>query len=144
MAVAVELETERRPGGDAQVAEAELRVDEVEVVVEVLPFAANQVAALSLGVVAAFELGTGLDRGEHVDQAWMRAPRRQDCLDPRLLPKAARRADILDLYAMFGGQALGIGPHLVTPHLCVLGIVLDSDVVGVKVGLHALAVADAR
>lgn len=36
-AVAVELETEGRPGGHPEIAQAELGVEEVEVVVEALP-----------------------------------------------------------------------------------------------------------
>ena len=45
MSVAIELQPERHPGGHAQVAEPELGVDEVEIVVQALGFPAPQVRA---------------------------------------------------------------------------------------------------
>jgi len=84
--VAVELQAEGRPGGDPEVAQAQVGVDEVEVVVQALRFLPAQEGLSARLVVPGAELRTRLDDGEDVDDARLRASLGQDVLDPLFLP----------------------------------------------------------
>ncbi len=107
VAVEVELKAERSPGRHAQVAQAKLLVDEVEVVVKALPIVRLEERPSGLLVVPRLEGETGLQGGEDVDESRVSPALGEDLLDPGLLPKVLL-ADELDLQAVVLGQVFGV------------------------------------
>ena len=116
MAVEVELQAEGRPRRDPQVAQAELRVEEVEVVVQALGLGGLEEGPARRLVVPRPERGAGFHRREDVDQPGMRPPLREDRLDAFLLAKVLALNEV-DLQAVRLRQSLGMGAELVAKRL---------------------------
>src|SRR6266498_2688212 len=129
MAVAVELQAEGRPRRDPQIAEAELRVEEVEVVVEALGVFGAEEGLARLLVVPRLEGRAGFHGGEDMDQTGRVAPLPEDLPEAVVLAEGLRRADELDLQPRFLGEALGILPDLVPERLGKARQVKQLDVV---------------
>lgn len=138
MAVEVELQPERSPRRNPQVAEAQVRVDEVEVVMEALGLSSLQVRAVRLLVVPGPERHAGLHGREDVNESRMVSTLGQDLLDPVLLSEVLP-TDELNLEPFPSGDLLGVGADLIAKGLCPSGEVEEPDVVGREVGQLLLA-----
>jgi hypothetical protein len=142
VAVEVDLQTKWCPGGHSHVAQAEVCVDEVEVVVQALA-ARGLEQRLALGFVEPGPVGgAGLHGGEDMHQARVRAPRGEDRLDAIFLTKCLVTADELDGEAGLPGQALGVGPQRLAQGLRPLGVVKHADAQVAEQPRHGTGVGD--
>src|ERR1700748_1647474 len=89
MAVAVELQAERRPGGNPQIDQAEFGVHEVEIIVQALAAGRAQIGLVRLLVMPWLVGVAGLHRRDDVNQAGMLAALLQHLGDNRLLADMA-------------------------------------------------------
>ena len=110
MAIEVDLQPERRPGRNAHVAQPELLVDEVEVVMQALPGGRLEEGSMGGLVVPRLIRRARLHGREDVDQTRMVTALGEDLLDPRLLAECLELADELDLQARLSGEPLGVLP----------------------------------
>ena len=110
VAVAAKLEAKRRPRRDAQVAQAKLRIDEVNV--EVLAFARTplELEKARLVVLADLETPAAFHRPEDADDALPPTARCEDLLDDGLLAFAV--VDLPDFDALGPGQRADMVGHL--------------------------------
>src|SRR3954469_2877893 len=128
MAVEVELEPDRRPGGHAEVAQAEHRVDEVEVVVEALPVLVFEEGLAAELVMPGLKRRAPLHGREDVDQSGMPPPLFQDLLNPVLLADVMV-AEEFDCQPVVRSELLGVATNLIAERLGELGVVEDADLV---------------
>jgi len=142
VAVAVELQPERRPRRHTQIAQAELLIDEVEVVVQTFAVFVAQRGFAGHLVMPGCEGGAGFHRREDVDQTGVVAPRVQDRADAVFLAEGVGRADKLDLQPVLPRQPLGVLPDLLPQGFNEARIVEQADAVAAQVGCHALGIAD--
>jgi hypothetical protein len=144
VAVAVELETEGRPSGHAEIAQPELGVEEVEVVVEALPVLVAQGRPPTGLVIPGGEGWAGLHGREDVDQARAFPPLAQDRPNAIFLAEAVDRTDELDLYAVLLGDPFGVTSDLLPQRLGEAGVVEEADPMLPQVVGHAFCKANAR
>ncbi len=78
VAVAVELQPERHPGRDPEITQTELRINEVEIVVQTLAVLVAQRGLARHFIMPGREGGAGFHRREDVDQTGVVAPRVQE------------------------------------------------------------------
>ncbi len=136
VAVEVDLQAKRRPGRHPHVAQAELLVDEVEVVVQTLAGDRLEEGLAARLVVPGAVGGARLHGREDVHQTGVIAALGEDRLDPVLFAERLELADELDLQARLGGQALGVGAHLVAQRLGPAGIVEQANAAVAQVRRH--------
>jgi len=106
MPIEIELQAERRPGGHAQVAQSQFRVDEVEVVMQTFRLSGLE-GGLSGGlVVPGPERGAGFHRREDVNQTGVVTTLGDDRLDALFLPEVVS-PDELDLQSALAGELPG-------------------------------------
>src|SRR6516165_734466 len=122
MAVKINLETEGTPGGKANIAQAQLFVDEIKVVVQALAVVGPQVGLPSFLVVPRLVGGTRFHGREDAHQAGVVPPLRKNFLDPIFF------AEILftnehDFQAVLGGESFGILSQGVAQRLSKAGII---------------------
>ena len=142
VAVAVELEPERGPGGHPEIAQAELGVDEVEVVVEALPVLVAQGGLPGSLVMPGGEGGTWLHGREDVDEAGLITSLLEDSPNAIFLAEGMDRPDELDLQAVLPGDPFSVLSDLVTQGLGEARIVEETNPVQPQVGRHALGEAN--
>ena len=139
VAVAVKLQAKRTPSRHPQIAEAQLGVDEVEVVVQTLATVRLEIG-VTRGLVVPGPVGrAGFHGTEDMHQTGLAATRGQERLNPIFLAKVLL-ADVLDgqvgrLRHRFGG-----GPNLGPQGLCPLGVIEDPRVVGIQITRHAFGI----
>ena len=142
VAVAVELQAERRPGRHAQVAQAELLVDEVEVVVQALALIGAQedvaVALVQPGLVAR----AGLHRRDHMHQPRRVAAHGQHARHQVFLADVAL-VDVLDLHASGLADLLRTLADALAQRLGKARVVEDADAARVQKARHPARVARA-
>lgn len=144
VAVHAELQAERGPGGHAQMAESELRVDEIEVVVQT-PAAVGLQEGLAGGfVVPRFERGAALHRAEDVHESGLASPFGEDLLDAVLLAKGIDVTDELDLQPVLLRHGFGVLPDLVPQGLGELREVEDSHLAPVELPGERPGMSDVR
>src|SRR3990170_1033439 len=141
VAVAVELETERCPGGHPEIAQTELGVDEVEVIVKALAVLVAQCGLPAGLVVPGSECRAGLHSREDVDQAGLITSLLEDSPNAVFLAESSDRANELDLQAVLSGDAFGVLPDLVAQGLGEARVVKETDPVNTQIGRHALGKA---
>jgi hypothetical protein len=141
--VEVELKPERRPSRYPQVAQAQLLINEIEVVVQALRISGLEVGHARLLVVPGLERRTRLHGREDVDQTRVVAPFAEDLLDPLLFTEVAL-ANELDLQTVVLRQALGVGPDLVAQRLGELGEVEDAHLPSPQLCIHRVGIGDLR
>jgi hypothetical protein len=144
MAIEIDLQAKRRPGRDPHVAQAELLVDEVEVVVQALARDRLEQRLAARLVVPRAVGGTCLHGGEDVHQAGVIAALREDLSNPILLAECFELADELDLEPGLSGHVLGVGADLVTQRLGPVGVVEEADAACAEVIRHRPSMADVR
>jgi len=142
VSVEVELQPEGAPGGYAQVAEAELGVDEIEVVMEALAAVADEVGLPGLLVVPRLVGGAHLETGEDVNQSRMGSALLDDGLDAFFLAYTRGLAQVLDGESVCGGNGFGVGADAIAPPLRPLRVVEDAYPCGVEETGHAGRVTD--
>ena len=143
VAVEGELEPEWCPGRHTEVAQAEHRVDEVEVVVEALPVLGLEEGLAGRLVVPGLEGRTRLHGRDDVDQSGMSSPPVQDLLDAVLLADVMV-AEELDGQPVLRGECLGVAADLIAERFGEPGVVEDADLVLEEVARGGLSMADVR
>jgi len=144
VAVAVEMQAEWRPRWHPQIAQAELRIKDVEVVVQALAVFVAQRGLAGRLVVPRREGGAGFHRREDVDQPRLVAACVQERTDAVFLAEGVGRANELNLQAVFAGKSLGVVPDLLAQGLGEARIVEQADAVAAQIGRHPLGVANTR
>src|SRR5499433_4246407 len=140
MSVAIELETERTPGGNAQIDQAQFGVDEVEVIMQAFTGRRAQERAMGLLAVPGLVSGAGFHRRDDVHQAGMVAARGQHLSNHVLLADLAV-GNVLDANAGTRRQLRGALAHAVTKRLGKTRIIEDADLPRRQKGRHAVRVA---
>jgi len=126
MAVAIELQAERTPSRHAHIDQAQLGVDEVEVIMQAFTSSRAQESAIGLLAVPGLVGGTGFHRRDDMHPAGMVAAARQDLGNHLLLADVAV-GNVLDGNAGSRGQLGGALAHTVTKRLGKSRIVEDAD-----------------
>lgn len=142
MAVQTELETEGCPGGNAQVAQPQFGIDEVEVVVQATTRVGLDERLARTLVVPRPERRVALHRAEDVHQAGVRASRGHDRLDTIFLAERLDTTDELDLEVVLVGLLFGVVPDRLTQRLSELGEVEDAHTSLVQLSRHRPRVRD--
>src|SRR5499427_8607572 len=140
MSVAIELETERTPGGNAQIDQAQVGVDEVEVIMQALTGRRAQERAMGLLAVPGLVSGAGFHRRDDMHQAGMVAARGQHLGNHVLLADLAV-GNMLDGNGGTRRQLGGALAHAVTKRLGKSRIIEDADLPRRQKGRHAVRVA---
>jgi hypothetical protein len=112
--VEIELKAEGCPSGDAKITEAELFVDEVDVIMKASAGVIFEKGGVGLLVVPGFEGCAGFHGREDMNDARLVASFRDDFLDALVLSKVLF-LDELDVYVVFGGDGLDMGVDFI-PH----------------------------
>jgi len=126
MSVAIELQAERTPSRDAQIDQAQLGVDEVEVIMQAFTGSRAQESAMGLLAVPGLVGGTGFHRRDDMHQAGMVAACGQHLGNHLLLADVAV-GNVLDGNAGGRSQLGGALAHTVTKRLGKSRIVEDAD-----------------
>src|SRR6516165_712255 len=119
-------QAERTPGRDAQIDQAQLGVDEVEVIMQALTGSRAQESAVGLLAVPGLVGGTGFHCRDDMDQAGMVAAPREHLGNHLLLADVAV-GNMLDGNANSRGQLGGALAQTVTKRLGKSRIVEDAD-----------------
>src|SRR5712691_10756749 len=144
VAIAIHLEPERTPSRHAHVAQPQIRVDPIDVVVQAFAIVRFQVGLVRLFVMPRFVGAAGLHYRQNAHQSRLFPTLLQHLLDPLLLAKLLLASNKLDFHAVFGSDALHVFPNGVSQRLCPPGVVEDADLVLIKIVRHALGVAPLR
>jgi len=142
MAVVVELEPEGSPCGDAGIAQSQIGIYEIEVIMQTFGVHRPEIGFSVFLVVPRLLGTTQFHRRKNVNQAWMLASLSHNFFYPFFLTKAFL-ADEIDLEAIFICQSLGISPDFLSQRLGSLGIIKDADAVVIQIAGHSCGVANA-
>ena len=140
MPVAIELEAERTPCRHAQIDQAQLGVDEVEVVVQALAGIRPQEGAMRLFVVPGLVGIAGFHRRDDMDQAGMVAAHGKYLGDDVFLANVLL-GNVFDGDAGRTGQFGSAVAHAITKRFGKSRIVEDPDLPRKKKTRHSLRVA---
>jgi len=141
MPVEIELQAERCPGGHPQVAQPQLRVDEVEVVMQAFRLGGLESGLSSGLVVPGPERGSGFHRREDVDQTGVITTPGDDCLDALFLPKVVA-PDELDLQSVLAGKLLSACADLLSEPLGEQRVIEEANSPHPQVPRHGFCMAD--
>ena len=144
VAVRVDLQPERTPCRHPHVAQSQILVDEVGVVVQALGIVRLQVRLVRLLVVPRLVRPARLHRRQNAHQPGLFPALVQHFFDPLLLAELLLASNELDLHPVFGGDTLHVLSNGIPQRLGPLGVVEDADLVLVKVVGHPLGVAPLR
>jgi len=139
--VAVELQSKGRPGGDPEITQAEIRNNEVEVIMKALARVGFEKGLVGLLVMPGFVTAAGFHRGENVDHAGSISSFLQDLLYPVFFAEGVL-ADELDFKSILGCDLFRVGTNLLAQSIGPLGIVKDPYPLLVQIGSHAFGKAD--
>ena len=126
VAIEVNLQAAGQPRRHPHVAQAELLVDEVEVVMQAFPVIRHEVRFAGLFVVPWLVRRTGLHRREDAHQAGLLASLGEDVFHTVFLPEVPFTYE-LDLDACFRRHLFGILPNPVPVRLGKLRVVENPD-----------------
>jgi len=141
--VEVELEAERSPGGDAQEAEPQIGIDEVEIEVGAFPRSGFEARAVGDLVVPRHKAAASLRSREDVNQSRGIASCLEDFGNAIFLAEVLF-GDVLDGEAVFSGQGFGACAQLIGEGFSPLGKIEDPDGVLVEIVGQGTGVADVR
>src|SRR5262245_49383158 len=141
MAIAIYLEPERTPSRYSHVAQPQILVDGIHVVVQAFAIVWLQVCLVRLLVMPRLVATTGLHRGQNAHQSRLFSTLVQHLFDPFLLAELLLTSNKFDLDSVRGGDTLHVLPNGVAQRLCPLRVVENADLVLVEVVRHALGVA---
>lgn len=142
MTVVIELQTERSPGRNPQIAESKVIQDEVKIVMKTFPIGWLQEGLVCLLVMPGLVRGTRFHGREYVYQTGMRTPLCDDFTDSFLFAKRLFAPDKIDLKVVLLGNPFGVEPNLFSKRLGPFGVVEDPDFMGIKISRHPLGVAN--
>ena len=112
MAVHVELQAERRPGGDTQITEAQFFVNEIKIIVEAFALVKFK-ECLSSGLIMPRLISAALFHSrKNVDQPLSFASFPDDFLNPVIFAESSEPAYELDFNAVFICNTLGVRANL--------------------------------
>ena len=141
VAIEANLQPAGQPRRHAHMAESQILVHEVEVVMQALAVIRNQIRLARLLVVPGLVGRAGLHGGENADQPRLLTPSGQNLFHPVFLPEVPL-ADELDLDARIGSHLLRVLPNLVAEWLGELRIVEYPDLPLVQKRGHPTGKAD--
>ena len=131
VSVEIELQAEGSPGRNAQITEAELRVDEIDVIVQAAAGVVLEKIDVGPLVVPRLECRAGFHGGEDVDDAGVLASLGENFLEAIVFAEVLL-ADKLDVDAVFFGQGLDVFVDFISHRRGPLLEVEDFDAVVVK------------
>jgi hypothetical protein len=140
MAVAVELQAERRPRRHAQIDQPEFGVLEIEVVVQAFAAVRPDVGLMRLLVVPGLVGVAGFHRRDDVHQARMVATLLKHARHNIFLADM-RLGDVLDQDPSLGGQRRRTLAHPIAQRLGEVRVVEDADATGIEIPSHPCGVA---
>jgi hypothetical protein len=143
MAVEIDLKTKRRPGWNAKIAQSQLGVDEIEVIMQAFPVVKLEKGFVGVLVMPGRKAGAGFHGRKDVDQTGMVSSLGQNLLNPLFLSKVLF-ADEIDRKTVLGRKGFGVLSDLFPQGLCPAGVVKDPDPVTDQISRHALRIADTR
>src|SRR5215471_12222086 len=141
MAIAIYLEPERTPSRYPHVAQPQILVDEIHVVVQAFTIVWLQVCLVRLLVMPRLVATTGLHRGQNAHQSRLFSTLVQHLFDPFLLAELLLTSNKFDLDSVFVSDTLHVLPNGLAQRLCPLRVVENADLVLVEAVRHALGVA---
>ena len=131
VAVEVKLQPEGCPGGYAKIAQAQIRQDEVEVIMQTLALGILEKGFMCFFVVPRFVGCTRLHRRENMHQTWMIAAFSEDGLDAFLFAEILF-LDKIDFQAVLSCNCLGVLTQHIAQLLGPLGKIKNTDIVVVE------------
>ena len=143
MAIAVELQAERRPGRHAQIDQPEFGVLEVEIIVQALAAVRPDEGLVCLLVVPGLVGIAGFHGRDDVHQTGAVATLLEHARNNIFLTDM-RLGDVLDGNSRFGGQRCRTVAHAVAQRLGKLGVVEDADALGIQIPGHPGSIANPR
>ena len=143
MAVAIELQAERRPCRNPQVDQPELGIYKVEIIVQALAAIRSDEGLVRLLVVPGLISIAGFHGRDNVDQPRVIAALLEDPRDHILLADIAL-ADVLDRQPRLGSQRCRAVSHTVSQRFGELRVVEDTDTPGSEIPRHPIRVAHPR
>jgi hypothetical protein len=141
MPIKVNLQAEGTPSGNSNKTQAQLLVDEIEVVMQTLAVIRPQEGLARLLVVPRLIADAGFQGRENADQAGVVPALAEDLLNAVFFAEVPF-ADELDLQAVLGCQPLRILSQSLPKGLSPAGIVENADVLSVQISRHALGVTE--
>src|SRR5580692_1070526 len=143
MSVAIELQAERAPSRYPQIDQAQLRVDEVEVIMQAFAAVRPQEGAMRAFVVPGLVAVTGFHRRDEMHQAGMVATDGKDLGDDVLLADMAL-ANMFDGHASSTGQFGSSVADAIAERFSKSRIVEDADLTRRQKCRHSLRIAGPR
>jgi len=140
--VAIELQPERGPGGHPQIAESEVLIDKIEVVVETAAGIILEKGLMGGLVMPGLVSRACLHRRKDVDQPRMISPFLEDFLNPILFAERVDLADEFDGKTVVVSQSLHVLTDLIPVRGRPLLIIEDSNIVPIEEACHCLGMAD--
>jgi len=139
--VEIELQPKGTPSRDAQIAQSQLFVQEVEIVGHTFAGVRFQIGFAGHFVMPRTIRSTAFHRAKDMHQAWLFAALVQDFLNPGFLAKILI-AHKFDLYSVGLRQRFGILSNPLAQRLGKLGIVEDANALLIQIMRHALGVTE--
>lgn len=140
VAITVELKTERCPRRHPQIAQPQVRVNKVKIIVQTFTGGWFEKCLVRLFVMPRLEGVTWFHRRENMDQARMAAPLADDALDTVFLAKVLF-LDELDLQPMIACNRFRMGTQLLPELVCPVGIVEYRETKPANKARHCLGVS---
>lgn len=142
MSVEVNLEAKRRPSGHARVGQAEVLVDEVEVVVQALTRVGLELNTMGGLVVPGVERRAKLHGREDTNQPRLGAALGEDCQDAFHFSKCLVPTVVLHGDTGLAGEALGAGSQLITQRLGPTRVAGEADLLVCEARGHGPGMSD--
>jgi hypothetical protein len=143
VAIEINLQTEGTPRRNANIAQAQLFVDEIKVLVQAFAVLGPQVGLPRFLVVPRLVGGTGFHGREDAHQAGVIPSLLEDCPYPIFFAEVPFTNED-NLQAVLGGESFGILSQGVAQRLSELGIIKNPDLASLQVGGHALGITEPR
>jgi hypothetical protein len=141
--VEVDLQPAWQAGGNPDVTQPQLFVEEIEVIVQALAIVQSQEGLACVLVMSGLVDRTGLHRRNDANKAGMFAAPGQRLLYQIFLPDISL-ADKFDLDPVGGRQSLGVLTQPVSEPPGKFGVIEDPHLPGVQIRRHAFGVAELR
>ena len=141
MAVAVELQPERSPCGHSQIAQSQLRRNEVEVIMQTPAGDRLEMSFVGFLVMPRFITSTRFHRREYMHQPWMRAALFYNLLDTLFFAEFLF-AEKFDFQTIFLCQAFGICANLISQRLSPFSVIEYTNVFCSEQAAHPVGITD--
>ena len=143
MAVAVELQAERRPGRHAQIDQPKLGILNVEIIVQALAAVRPDEGPVCLLVVPGLVGIAGFHGRDDVHQTGVVATVLEHTRDNIFLPDMRLR-NVLDGNSRLSRQRCRTVTHAVAQRLGKFGVIEDADTLGIQISSHPSGIANHR